>query len=380
MKLTYFQWGYSHDNAIIQAFKEAGLAVDTVKLPLAFMHAEEAGEEEPSKTGADGWTDAFRALAGDVVFSVNFFAVISDFCQKEAVPYCSWVLQLPDFDLYTPAVQNICNYIGLCDSYLVEKLWETGVEKAYFLPDAVELGGLYGENVEKGICFIGRHSNMALNMEGMSQYGEGYLVAFLHAQRVLYGASILEKGLIQRVWEEFTFCNPVPVEILPEFRRLYVADRYLAPVCTGLQQNLLLKYQDDLLTIYSDGTFPYCAAPKLPYVEEEEERRRIYASKEFSLVLAPHTLHNGIPRDVLEVIAAGGFLICGFQRDYAYFFQKDKNLVYFENPKEFGAAIVKYGNAPEIRERVRAAAYQEVAERHTYRQRVAAMLEMWGKL
>ena len=123
-----------------------------------------------------------------------------------------------------------------------------------------------------------------------------------------------------------------------------------------------------------------CNSGKFSYVESETKRREIYAYKEFSVVLAPHVLHNGIPRDLLEVIAAGGFPICGYQKDYSYFFTRDENIVYFTNSAEFTQNIVKYGNDHSERERVRENAYKLVASVHTYSHRIINMLEMWEKL
>ncbi len=386
MKLTYLTWGYVHDDAIIRAMEATGLTVEKLVLPKEFYGNWEnedillENDKEKQKWEVESFQEALCALSGDIVFSVNFFARVSELCSKEAIPYCCWVLQLPNFDLYTSSVRNACNYLGICDSYLVERLLELDVPRVFLLPDAVELKETKKMPVEREACFVARYPEKKLNTEGMTLYGKGYLDAFLHAQRVLHGASILENGLLQRVQREFLSCNPVPECILPELRKLFAADRYLAPTCTGLQQSIFLQNFDSIMTIYSNGRFEASNAKKYPYIEEEEQRQKIYAGKEFTLVLAPHCLHHGIPRDTLEVIAAGGFPVCSFQKDYACFFQKDKNLVYFINTEEFKEAVVRYGNSWEERERVKMAAYEIVAAGHTYEHRIAVMLEMWGKL
>ncbi len=411
MKLTYLTWGYPHDTEIIRAFREFGLKVDTVGLPRTIAHGQGntqekmRGEVSEEPQGKMPEREADGCDVGNIIFSVNFFAPVSDFCQREGIPYCCWVLQLPNFDLYTAAVINACNYIGLCDSYLVEKLWQLGIGKAFFLPDAVELkkpedteretGQVTGEDIgaekesdkeasasafEREACFVARHPEESLYTEGMTLYGKGYLDAFLHAQRILYGACILEDGLLSRVQREFLSCNPTPKEILPELEKLYTADRYFAPVCTALQQNIFLQNYESIMTIYSDGEFSHCKSVKHPYAEEETRRWEIYAGKEFTLVLAPHVMHNGIPREALEVIAAGGFPVCGFQKDYGYFFIKDENLACFTSDTEFSQTIVRYGNSSKERERVREAAYRTVEQGHTYRHRVETMLDMWERL
>ncbi|MCM1092112.1 MAG: glycosyltransferase [Butyrivibrio sp.] len=359
MKVLYLKWGYRYDDAVIRAFQAAGLETEEIFL-----------------------SEQFQDIAGDIVFSVNFFAEISAVCQREGVPYCSWVLQLPNFDLYTEAVRNSCNYIGVCDSYLAEKLWQMGVSKAFFLPDAVEAYTPELKPVEREACFVARRPvQEAWSMDKISAYGKGYLDAFIHGQRVLFGANVLENGLLLKVQKEFVEDNPIPEEVLPECRRLYLADRYFAPACTALQQDIFLQNFASIMTIYSDGEFEGCdSSVKRPYVDDEEKRREIFAGKEFTLVLAPHILHNGIPRELLEVIVAGGFPLAGFQKDYGYFFERDENLVYFTSPSEFSQAVVRYGNSAEERERVRRAAYQTVIAGHTYQHRVVTMLEMWERL
>ena len=387
MKLMYLLWGYPYDDGIIRAFEAEGFQIEKISF---LQNADLINDTEKewdvlkSKSTEEAKKIVEMKLnnySADIIFSVNFNATVSEFCQQKKIPYCSWVLQLPNFDLYTKSVFNSCNYIGICDSYLVEKMWQLGVEKAYFLPDAVELGERAdGVEFEREFCFIAKHPVSILNTEKMTLYGKGYLDSFIHAQRVLFGATILEEGLINRVYQEFVNTNSFPKHILPQMQKLFMADRYLAPVCTEIQQDIFMKNNENIMTIYSDGIFEICNAKKNPYVIDEKERRRIYAGKEFTLVLAPHVLHNGIPRDTLEVIVAGGFPICGYQRDYGYFFERDKNLAYFTNMAEFTQMIIKYGNNHEERDRVKENAYNAVATGHTYRNRIISMLEIWEKI
>lgn len=387
MKLTYLQWGYPYDDAIIHAFEAEGFKIESIDFSHS-IDSDKDSEKEWEVLKNKGTEEINEILenkfvncTGHIIFSVNFNAAISEFCQRKGVPYCSWILQLPNFDLYTNSVFNPCNYIGICDSYLVEKMWQLGVEKAYFLPDAVELGKKVNNiDLEREFCFIAKHPKNVYDTEKMSLYAKGYLDSFIHAQRVLLGANILENGLINRVYQEFINCNSISEQIIPQMQKLFVADKYLAPICTGIQQNIFLKNNENIITIYSDNEFDMCIAKKYPYVFDEEERRKIYAGKEFSLILAPHVLHNGIPRDMLEVIAAGGFPICGYQKDYGYFFEQDENIAYFTNASEFSKVIVKYGNNHDERERVKENAYNVVAAHHTYRNRIESMIEMWGKL
>lgn len=363
MTLTYLIWGYEHDEAIMRAFREMGLEIQTLEL---------GGEET---------LQSLQNATGDIVFSVNFLAEVSDFCCRRGIPYCSWVLQLPNFDLYMESVKNICNYIGICDSYLVEKMWSIGVEKAFFLPDAVDTVDTQAVVPKyREVCFVGTQPENRLQTEGMSLYSQGYLDSFLHSQRVLLGSYILENGLLSRVQQETSAANPVEENILPELRKLYLADRYLAPACTFLQQNIFLQNYESVMTIYSNGDFANCKCDKLPFLEDVKLRTQLYREKEFTVVLAPHTLHNAIPRQALEVIAAGGFPLCAMQKDYSYFFKEQENIACFHTASEFQDMLVRYGNDAETRARLREKAVKIVQQQHTYRNRISSMLDMWVKL
>lgn len=374
MKLTYLTWGYLYDQSIIKSFQNIGFLVETVALPCTI-------KESDNQEAVEEFKKKLIHVAGDMVFSVNFFAYVSDICMEQVIPYCSWVLQLPNYDLYQSAVLNACNYLGICDSFLTKKMWELGVTRAFFLPDAIDLeGALPKATFEREACFVARCPETPMITEGMSLYSTGYLEAFLHAQRVLYGTYILDEGLINRVLQEVMAVNPVPEDVLPQMQKLFMADKYFAPACTSLQQNIFLQNFQSIMTIYSDGEFTNCNCEKHSYVEAESARRKIYAGKEFTVILAPHVLHNGIPRDFFEVIAAGGFPLAGYQQDYDYFFENGKNIAYFNSSDEFKQLLVKYGNNHELREKLREAAYEAVAAGHTYQHRISTMLDMWERM
>lgn len=369
MVLTYICWGYAHDEAIIKTFCEMGMEVCTVTI----------GEEEWQEK--ERWQEKLSAVMGDIVFSVNFHGEISDYCQECAVPYATWVLQLPNYDLYTQSVHNPCNYIAVCDSYLVEKLLGAGVRKVFFLPDAVEEGTTeITQPLQRGIYFMDNYPQDVLNRESLSLYCIGYLDAFVHAQRILYNDYILEKGLSNRVLKEAAAGNGIPQVILPEFQRLFFADYYTAPICTAARQKIFLQNHDNLMTICSDSDFPGCKCNKFPLPVQQEEREQIYREKEFIVVLAPLHLHNAIPRAMLEVVAAGGFPLCSMQKDYSYLFENEKNMAGFCTKAEFNDLLVRYGNNYEERKRLQEAMQETVAKYHTYRSRIELMLQMWEQL
>ena len=369
MKVLYIDWGYIHDCAIMRAFENVGVEIVKVKV----LKEELAESKQRMEEIVDGHV-------ADIVFSVNFWKHLSNVCLEEGIPYCSWILQLPNYDLYQKEVRNLCNYIAVCDSYLTQKLLTQGIEKVFFLPDAIEkISGQHNEPVYRGVCMIEKYPEQVLQTKGMSLYSVGYLEACLHAQRVLSGDYILENVLLDRVLRETTLINTIPEEIEEDNTRIYLADYYLAPTCTALRQSIFLNNYSNIMTIYSDGCFDDCNCERHNMPETAEERDKIYAEKEFTVVMPHYSLHNGIPRQMLEIVAAGGFPLCAMQKDYSYFFKSMENIACFRNFEEFQELLVKYGNNREERERLRVALYNLVTEEHTYKNRINHMIEMWGR-
>lgn len=383
MKMLYLLWGYFYDQDIIKAFEDEKIKVYTLNINDIFCEKKSRIYEEDGNEKISLLTfikNYIKEKQIDIVFSINFFSEISDLCVEESIPYCCWVLQLPNFDLYTSSVFNICNYIAINDSFLVEKLLHLGIEKIFFLPDAVsEVHLKITDFIERELCFVDKQPVSTIKKHELSNYSKGYLDAFINFQRVLSGKYVLENGLINRVYNEIIKDNCIPKKILQPLQKLYVADYYLAPECTIYSQNIFLQNNSNIFTIYSDYDFPMCNCEKYAY-PMNEEKKDIYRKKEFTLILPPYMLHNGIPREIFEVIISGGFPICRFQKDYEYFFEKDVNLAYFRDNKEFYDNIEKYGNNISERRRLQKNAYESVLEKHTYKNRIITMLDFWSKV
>lgn len=381
MRLTYLCWGYPYEEAILRAWEKMGVTVKMLHIPDTWLSGRR--EDTASDILADGpeQKELFRAriqaAAGEMIFTVNFFAGVSQLCVEEGIVYCCWVLQLPNFDLYTQAVLNPVNLIYVCDSYLMNRLRQTGAGTVFFLPDAVEARERPQViSVARGVCCIAEQYTECLCREGMSLYAQGYLDAFLASQMVLFEEYVLETGLISRVRGELRSANPIPDEILQALSMLYMADRYLAPSASRRQQEDFWQGFASSTTVYTSGEKMDCPATIRKLRQDTQtERDQIYVEAEFMLSFAPHVLHYGMPRRTLEIIAAGGFPLAGFQRDYTYFFRQGVNLAWFKDSDEMARTVLFYGNDFDKREQVRQAAWETVMAEHTYDCRIRSVLE-----
>lgn len=381
MKIIYLSWGYKYDQFIIKEFQNQNIEVRVQHIPSAEWGSCNFHKNRESTLLLDILESIGDSINNSILFSIDFNRVVSEFCQEKDVPYCSWVLNLPNFDLYTKSIYNNCNYVGICDTYLVEKMWKMGIKKIFYLPNAIQL---FENNIkdyeERGFCFLGNQDEVLLNINDISLYAQGYIDASIHSQRVNPNSYILETGLSNRVYFELLKCNKVDKKILDYFQRLYIADYYLAPYCTMQAQNIFLQNMQNLLTIYSNNEFDMCNCKKNKYIEDNEEKNKIYQKKEFTLVLADYYLHHGVSRQVLEIIAAGGFPICEYRADLDNMFEEGQNIAYFKNREQFLRLVDKYGNNKEERDKLLKKSRTWVLENHTYNNRIKTILKMWELL
>lgn len=73
----------------------------------------------------------------DIVFSINYFPVISEVCNREKVQYVSWVYDSPYAMLYSFTVVNPCNVIYVFDGEMYLQFHNAGVTTVHYMPLAV---------------------------------------------------------------------------------------------------------------------------------------------------------------------------------------------------------------------------------------------------
>lgn len=107
---------------------------------------------------------------------------------------------------------------------------------------------------------------------------------------------------------------------------------------------------------------------------------RIYSSAKIALCMhysdpgGKYPCYQASPR-VFEVMACGAFLLCDAQKDVTSLFEDGKHLVLFHNAEELREKAAYYLANPEKREAIARAGRAEVLGRHTYLDRIKAVLE-----
>ena len=135
MHILMYRWKAYNYRDIEQTFRLLGHTVDNIEQELGNYDIDPEFEAE------------IEALMEknhyDMVFTVNYFALISNTCQKMGVKYVSWTCDNPLISMYHVSVFNDCNYIFTFDKTNYLEFKEMGVKET----TAIKLGALEHKEV-----------------------------------------------------------------------------------------------------------------------------------------------------------------------------------------------------------------------------------------
>ena len=153
-----------------------------------------------------------------MVFTVNYFALVTSVCEKTHVPYVVWTCDNPLISMYHKNVFCPCNYFFTFDKTNFLEFREMGVSHIWHLPLAVNtkrldylLGHFYDQALyENDIAFVGslyeRNSYDRLR-PSLPEYLQGYFDAAIWAQQCISGGNIIEEmlpvGILERLQQYF---------------------------------------------------------------------------------------------------------------------------------------------------------------------------------
>lgn len=351
---------------VLDGFRSAGLRMDEIRL--------EELTEEKIKDGEYLF-----------VFTVNFSPDVSVMCQNLLKPYFSYITGWPVLDVYDPAVKNPCNFIFCFDKAVYEELDRIIPGRSYHLPLGADVGkspDLEMEEKDKmDVSFIGRlytEKKAYDKMEGLSEYLQGYLEALLKVQVRIYGYNLLEASLTEEIIKEWKKC--VPYEELPD-RAIGTDKKVLVSTCfadkvSEMERKQLLKAVSER---FKTHIYTKDEVKDLPDVhvhslaESNEERQEIYRNSRINLHFTHRAITTGVPQEVYDIMAAGGFVLTNYQPELPELFVIGEHLETFVSEEELLEKIEYYLEHEEERIEIAKAGQQAVKEYHSYQARAVAM-------
>lgn len=145
MHILMYRWKAYNYRDIEQTFLLLGHTVDNIE--------QELGSYDVSPGFERVIEEKIHGTHYDMVFTVNYFPLISNVCERTGVKYVSWTCDNPLISMYHESVFHDCNYIFTFDKTNYLEFRGMGVKHIWYLPLAVDterMDALLGAPEEAG--------------------------------------------------------------------------------------------------------------------------------------------------------------------------------------------------------------------------------------
>ncbi|MCI8992075.1 MAG: glycosyltransferase [Eubacterium sp.] len=396
MKILIYHWKAYNYIDIIETFRQMGHEVNVFKYPL------EHYDDDP--VFARLLAEKLDEAEYDFVFTVNYFAVISEVCQEKGRKYVVWTCDNPLISMYHQAVFYPCNYFFTFDKTNYYEFRQMGVKQIWHLPltanahriqailqqfpaaessgtDIGSTGGGSANEYKHDITFVGSlyERNTYDKIEHrLPEYLRGYLEGTIQAQMNISGGNIIGKMLTPDIMAQLeTYFTLEKSEKSFSNLNLIFGTTVLGFKVAAEQRIELLNMlsKKHRVSVYSNSNLsclPFCEAcgsadywTKLP---------QVFVESKINLNLTIPNIKSGIPLRVWDVLASGGFLMTNYQVEILDYFEPDRDLVIFESPEELEKKVSYYLEHEEEREQIARNGKEKLVRYHPYNGRLQKML------
>ena len=426
MHILMYRWKAYNYRDIEQTFLLIGHTVDNIE--------QELGSYDVSPEFERVIEEKIRGTHYDMVFTVNYFPLISNVCERTGVKYVSWTCDNPLISMYHESVFHDCNYIFTFDKTNYLEFRGMGVKHIWYLPLAVdtermdallgapeevrtagaahegmktagtvpeEIGTAESVPAEIGkagrrkaaqdpemqkyrgdVAFVGslyeRNSYDKIKNR-LPEYLRGYFDAVMEAQLNISGANIVEPMLTTNILEQ-----------LQEYFQLEKSDGSFSDLGLIFQTTVLgfkiaeIERRRALIelskhykvNVYSNSDvsdllrIQYCGS-----VDYWSEMPKVFRMSKINLNFTIPNIKSGIPLRIWDVLGCGGFLLTNYQAEIPYYFNEGEDLVCFDGLEDLCEKVGYYLEHEEERKRIAWNGYRKVREKHSYIERIHTILD-----
>lgn len=386
MNILFYRYNSICEPDIMEVFKGLGHTVTEVTEE---MTNKELGAKEQMLLVSG----ELKAKKYDMVFSINFFPVVSEVCNIFHIPYVCWVVDSPVMELYSYSIRNSWNRIFLFDYALYEEFYNENPNGIFYLPlganyerlDAL-METITEEEVEKfsaEVSFIGSLYTEKCpynRLEDTDSYLKGYLDGIIEAQLKVYGYNFLEECITDEILKDFKVA--VPFYQFPEKsnqnEKAAMAHLYLGNKVTEQERLRLLKRvsQEYSLDLYTGSDItPLPKAKHRGLAKTMTEMPKIFHLSKINLNFTSKPIRTGLPLRIWDIIGAGGFVLTNFQTEIPEYFEIGRDLETYASEEELIQKIGYYLEHEEERKEIARNGYLKAKERYSLEVRIKQMLE-----
>lgn len=335
MKILLFNWYDNSSHDACECLLRLGHAVAEIKYQLTDKFHDE--QLESSLTGA------IVQYGFEVIFSFDYFPVLSDIAERTEVKYISWVYDSPHNTLYAKNIFNKCNYIFCFDRLDAERLKQLGVMHVYHMPLAANVGRLDAllgklnvpQRYDYDISFVGSLYRNKYNFYDnikMPEYYRGFYDGVMQSQMELYGCDIVSQLVTDSRFEKISSSFSIEPD-----DRLFITkkDYFIQFIQKKITSVERVKALNCLAEQYKVTLFSGSSDEELRqveykgYVDYLTEMPRIFRNSKINLNISLRSIVSGIPLRCIDIMAAGGFLLSNYQPELAELFTDGEEVVMY---------------------------------------------------
>lgn len=327
------------------------------------------------------------------VFTINFQPIIARACKLLKVPYVSWTVDSPSFQLYSETIAYPTNRVFLLDRMQYEKFAPLNPDCIFHMPmacdidewDSIKVTAEDHKQFDCDISFVGSLYSEKCNYnqieKDLPDYIRGYVDGLINAQLNVYGYNFLEDSITDEWTEEFKkYADWIPLgaDYIEDVKGI-VADTYIGHKCTEQERirtfnAISERFKMDLWTL-SDTT-PIPKVNNRGGADSNTMMPKIIKCSKINLNLTNRPIKTGLPLRIFDIMGAGGFLISNYQAEIPELFVPGEDIVLYDSIPDLLSKIEYYLAHDEERKAIAKSGYEKVKACHTYDIRLKEMLEM----
>lgn len=387
MNILFYRYNSICEPDIIEIFGKLGHEVTEIQ-------EEMTRKDISAKEQMQLISQALKQHKVQMVFTINFFPVISEVCNIFHIPYVCWIVDSPVMELYSHSIRNPWNRIFLFDYALYEEFYRENTDGIFYLPLGANYDRLDGviasiteedrKQFSADVSFIGSLYTEKCPYNRLKQsdsYLKGYLDGLIEAQLKVYGYNFLEECITDNILQEFK--KEVPFYRFPENsvknERAALAHLYLGNKVTEQERLRLFKavsekYSLDLYT--GSDVSPLPAANFRGLAKTMTEMPKIFHLSKINLNFTSKPIRTGLPLRIWDILGAGGFVLTNFQTEIPEYFEIGKDLETYSSEEELLEKIGYYLEHEDERQAIAENGYRKAKEMYSLDVRIGQMLEM----
>lgn len=378
-KVLIFEWNsITHDEAIL-AFKVLGFECHTYKTPYKSWIYDEDFLEQVNRH--------LDFHSFDMVFSINYFAMIAEACYIHDTPYVAWCYDSPTYIGDLRYLQYTTNHVFLFDSAETEDYISKGCYNVHYMPLAVNVERFDNiictpseiEKYKSSISFVGSlyENKLSSALNYLSDYQKGYLNALVDNQLNIYGYDLFSPILSNQFmkWLSQPDFNKMlqsecdednPNSKIPSAGNLGIL---LSKTVTNRERLLLITMLSNHwdFKLYSNSTNEvFRNVIQCGTVEYYQEMPKVFKNSRINLNITLRCIRNGIPQRCFDIMGCHGLLLTNYQKDFEENFKDQQNLLIYRSIEEAYEKAKFYLTHETERQRIENNGYETVRKHYNY--------------